>query len=314
MDEEPPSKISGTKLAQQALPSMRPIIRGRHAYVIFTFFALLFFALGIVQTLTVSKLQSVEKRYDDSCVDSVNCVLSFRIDSVLNPPIVLYYRLTNFYQNHRRYASSRSVEQLSGEYVVLDDLDSCDPLTNISETVLVPCGLSALTVFNDTFSIIEPTPLNFSEKGIAWESDLKSLFKPANEKYPVQSKWLEAMPQFPGGQINEHFVVWMRVNAISDVVKTYGRCDNCVVQPGEYRIQIENKYPTNLFNGEKWIGIREETAFGPKNSFLEILCYVYGAWCIACDLVIILVTLIRPRASGDPVLIKKLKEKAGALK
>jgi hypothetical protein len=312
MEEEPPSKFAGTKLAQQALPSLRPIIRARHAYVIFTFFAIFFFAIGIAQTLTVARLHDVRMRYDDTCGTSANCTIQFTIPLRLTGRITFYYRLTNFYQNHRRYASSRSAEQLAGDYVVYDDLDVCDPITNFSESLVrAPCGLAAATVFNDTFEFDGPINVSLTETGIAWKSDLKSLYKPSNGKYPPESRWLDNDTRFPGGQTNEHFVVWMRIGALPDLLKPYSHCEDCVIEAETYTVQIENSYPASLFNGEKWIGIREESDFGPQNSFLEVLCYVYGAVWLLCDLVIVAVTLIRPRLPGDPELIRKLRGQAG---
>jgi hypothetical protein len=308
MDEEPPSKIAGTKLGQQALPSLRPVIRAHQAYIIFTFFAVFFFATGIAQSLTVARLHGADMRYDKFCGTEPNCSVSFRVPFRLSGRIVFYYKLTNFYQNHRRYASSVSSGQLAGEYIALDDLDSCDPLTTVAEGVpMAPCGLAASTVFNDTFKISGPFSVPLSESGIAWKSDLESLFKPASSEYSAESRWLDALPQFPGGQVNEHFVVWMRVSALPDVVKLYSQCEDCVVDAETYTVEIENNYPVDMFKGEKWIGLREETEFGTKNRFLEVLCYVYGALWVLCDLAILAITILKPRLPGDPELIRRLK-------
>lgn len=40
--------------------------------------------------------------------------LSFRFDEDVDGPLYVYYELENFYQNHRRYVSSRDAFQLEG--------------------------------------------------------------------------------------------------------------------------------------------------------------------------------------------------------
>lgn len=78
-------------------------------------------------------------------------------------PVYVYYELTNFYQNHRRYVKSVSANQLAGELDAgqLADsqntyLQNCDPLRTVTENgttrVLDPCGLIANSFFNGAFS------------------------------------------------------------------------------------------------------------------------------------------------------------------
>lgn len=70
------------------------------------------------------------------------------------PPVYFYYQLDNFFQNHRRYVSSRSDAQLSGSNVTLAELLSsgvCSPLDNAGGGLpLNPCGLIAGSMFNGT--------------------------------------------------------------------------------------------------------------------------------------------------------------------
>src|SRR5438045_8073410 len=68
-------------------------------------------------------------------VETDVCSLFFEIPNNMNPPVLLYYRLTNFYQNHRRYVKSLDTDQLKGKFVSNSTIatGSCDPLRLNSE-------------------------------------------------------------------------------------------------------------------------------------------------------------------------------------
>ena len=59
----------------------------------------------------------------------------------MEAPVYLYYQLTNFYQNHRRYAKSYFSEQLQGTVFEsgASALDQCAPLKSNGTLVRV-CG------------------------------------------------------------------------------------------------------------------------------------------------------------------------------
>lgn len=77
-------------------------------------------------------------------------------------PVFIYYELDNFYQNHRRYVKSKSVNQLQGESVTESDISDCSPIIKYSDLrkyrvvpsnlldndLASPCGLIAASVFN----------------------------------------------------------------------------------------------------------------------------------------------------------------------
>src|SRR4051794_5478217 len=65
--------------------------------------------------------------------NTVQCILTFPIKNEMKPPVLFYYRLTNFYQNHRRYAKSFNTDQLSGKAVSASTIhgSDCTPLTTV---------------------------------------------------------------------------------------------------------------------------------------------------------------------------------------
>ena len=48
--------------------------------------------------------------------DSNPCNITLEVPTAMTPPIYMYYKLSNFYQNHRRYVRSRSDPQLVRAY------------------------------------------------------------------------------------------------------------------------------------------------------------------------------------------------------
>ena len=74
----------------------------------------------------------------------------------------MYYGLTNFYQNHRRYVKSRDDAQLAGGTVSSpgDLVTDCDPFREVTDEngenarPIAPCGAIANSMFNGRFCIL----------------------------------------------------------------------------------------------------------------------------------------------------------------
>ncbi len=104
-------------------------------------------------------------RYDTLC-GTTNysspqlCNFTLTVSHDMSPPIYFYYKLHNFYQNHRRYVSSQSVYQLHGDSNP-SDLSSCSPdeweyyyppSNGNNRQTIYPCGAISGSFFNDTFT------------------------------------------------------------------------------------------------------------------------------------------------------------------
>lgn len=65
--------------------------------------------LGILIFVAANQIDKIEIRYDDKCkVSSImSCTLSFTLEKDYKSPIYFYYRLTKFYQNHRRFVAAK---------------------------------------------------------------------------------------------------------------------------------------------------------------------------------------------------------------
>jgi len=102
---------------------------------------------------TVPRYAFIDNTNNASVTDVLQkkqCIVQFDLPADLEPTVLLYYKLTNFFQNHRRYVKSLHSNQLKGRYVSPHDLDNsdCKPLSTIDGKAIYPCGLIANSLFN----------------------------------------------------------------------------------------------------------------------------------------------------------------------
>jgi hypothetical protein len=94
-------------------------------------------------------------RTNNSRIEQDICQIRFTVPTDFTPPVMLYYRLTNFFQNHRRYVKSVDEQQLQGQNKSAAQLESdggCSPLTTAPNgKPYYPCGLIANSLFNGTY-------------------------------------------------------------------------------------------------------------------------------------------------------------------
>jgi len=95
-------------------------------------------------------------------------------------PVFMYYSLTNYYQNHRRYVKSRDDYQLRGEDVGYSALQSSDcwPFVGNSSSskAYAPCGAIANSMFNGMIILANASGQSSLAKAasIRWEMVLLS--------------------------------------------------------------------------------------------------------------------------------------------
>lgn len=249
----------------------------------------------------------------------------------MGPPVYMYYRLTNFYQNHRRYVQSLDLEQLKGKAQDNSSISSgtCDKITvdEATKKAYYPCGLIANSRFND--SIGEPLFVggqegswyNMTKKGIAWQSD-KELIK-KTEYDPSQvvppPNWAVfngtyTAQNMPNLEEDEDFMVWMRTAGLPDFSKLSRRNDADKMAYGMYELNItdckltplvspllqrwlifESVFPVLEYAGTKSILISTRTVLGGKNPFMGIAYVVVGGICVLMGALFTVAYLIRPR-------------------
>ncbi len=180
------------------------------------------------------------------------------------PPVLFYYQLTNFYQNHRRYVNSFFDKQLKGTKVDAGAVNNspCQPLTSNGTGIpYYPCGLIANSIFNDTFKspVLLNTPGSSAQNGsiyvmqnssnIAWSSD-KALYG----NFPQDMNYSSVAPppnwqlRYPNGYSDkspppnlgddETFMVWMRTAGLPTFSKLAQRNDTAPMTKGTYQVDI----------------------------------------------------------------------------
>lgn len=179
------SRPHSSLLKQQRLPAWQPILTPPHVTACFLLTAAIFIPIGVAILKANDTVIDLEFRYDNamdgcfaknvtdpSAVRGCKTYVSFDMPTRMTPPVYLYYKLTNFYQNHRRYSGSRLDAQLAGNEPPSDSSDA-DPFFTVgaasglggarltlngvnrsyAEFVYSPAGLIAWSLFNDTFTL-----------------------------------------------------------------------------------------------------------------------------------------------------------------
>ncbi|KAI9096450.1 CDC50/LEM3 family [Phlyctochytrium arcticum] len=220
-----------TAFKQQRLKAWQPILTPKSVLPAFFLVGAIFIPLGIGLYIASERVHEVAFDYTQCKTkatstfsdpgasfypikqwrwDAINsqCAIQFEINEIMAGPVFMYYRLTNFYQNHRRYVKSFDASQLKGDRIGPDlnkKLTNCEPLrtaspndsefplqiggvnqTMASTAQVYPCGLIANSMFSDDISGLQCITSNFgfpngqlcpsvqypfNQDGIAWPSD-----------------------------------------------------------------------------------------------------------------------------------------------
>lgn len=255
------------------------------------------------------------------------CYLQFTLPRDLTPPLFLYYKLTNFYQNHRKYVESYDTGQLEGRAVPAQSLSThCAPLQTNDNKAIYPCGLIANSLFNDTFS--SPILLNaksgsdnetyeMAHDGISWSSDVKRRFK--KTQYEPQDvvpppNWAKMFPEgynssnMPDLASWQHLQNWMRTAALPTFFKLYAKNTSAIMSSGTYEIQVGLNYPVSIYGGSKSLVITTNSILGGRNMTLGIIYFVVAVLCLVCGVVFFLQYLIKPRRIGEHNFLQGLRD------
>eukprot|EP01127_Copromyxa_protea_P005349 TRINITY_DN15292_c0_g1_i1.p1 TRINITY_DN15292_c0_g1~~TRINITY_DN15292_c0_g1_i1.p1 ORF type:complete len:338 (-),score=63.80 TRINITY_DN15292_c0_g1_i1:91-1104(-) len=317
---------SNSAFKQQRLKAWQPILTPKAVILSFVLIGLIFIPVGVVLLVASDSVVEIESQPYDQCPSGYSsdgspvcepsgsttdcpCVYHDFLDLDMKAPVYMYYKMENFYQNHRRYVKSRSDSQLAGDLDVTSaSLSNCDPYKSYNnsdepEDVFLPCGLIARSVFTDTFRLVKlasnetggvEVPVPWTMDGIAWQSDIDSKFN----NPPLNATGIRTIPDFK----HPDFVVWMRTAGLPTFRKLYRIINQDLV--GDYRVYIHNTYDVTAFDGHKYIVLSTTSWLGGKNPFLGYAYIIVGSVCIALALIFGLKQAISPRATGDTTYLE----------
>ncbi|XP_055309808.1 cell cycle control protein 50A [Sitodiplosis mosellana] len=325
---------SGSAFKQQRLPAWQPMLTAGTVLPSFFIIGIAFIPVGIGLLIFSGNVSEHVIDYTYDCYDitrpgenitcdsvlkastmkniTCKCKIDFTLTKDFPGEVYMYYGLTNFYQNHRRYVKSRDDDQLLG-HLSKDPSSDCDPFLKNNGLPIAPCGAIANSLFNDTLNITwhnndgSDYPVPLLRTGIAWTSDKEIKFanpggdlKTALQNFSKPIAWSKELYELDddptnNGFQNEDLIVWMRTAALPNFRKLYRRINNAVkmfdngLKQGNYTLFVDYQYPVTAFDGRKLMILSTTSIIGGKNPFLGIAYIVVGSVCFVLGVVLLII-------------------------
>lgn len=159
-----------TALKQQRMKAWNPILDP--VYVIFTLLTIgiIFIPVGTQMLRINNRVVEIVKTYDSiksekisaglGCEindfnESKSCTIVFEVEKDMEAPIMLYYEVENFYQNHREYTTSRDDAQvrLIYQYIIAKLFGVLRFLLQGIHNLIFVCSLLRLVYFTIMHSL-----------------------------------------------------------------------------------------------------------------------------------------------------------------
>ncbi|KAH8059951.1 aminophospholipid transmembrane transporter [Aureococcus anophagefferens] len=333
------------KFYQQEMAAWQPTLTPGNVITTFAVLGAGCIVVGVLILYATSSVVQVKAHYDgpdapgahEACRVSglgqtASCAVTMKAPEKMAAPIYVYDELGNVYQNHKRYSTSLSHEQLMGSILEKDELSACEPLKTSGDRTLSPCGLLANSFFSDTFTVSSPAGLEMKEEKIAWWSDRSHKFiqpdtfeyrtgipeadvegclnappydtkTPCADSRPDKFQYLyETYPDNISplvGVEDEHFMVHMRTAALPHFRKLYGKISTDVEKGESVTFAVESRFWVRKFGGDKYLTMTTLSNFGGADHFTSVAYIVVGVICCAVALLFVGLQQVQPRVIGD---------------
>ncbi|KAG0617230.1 hypothetical protein M758_5G175000 [Ceratodon purpureus] len=339
-----------TKFSQQELSACKPLLTPMCIVFVYIAIGVACIPVGIITLQASLSVVELKFRYDTICVMKYatatnpmltdeaksefmqdynkrkNCTISIDVTKYMKQPIYIYYQLGNYFQNHRRYVKSMSERQLQGLPPSKVDLNNCKPQDMVGGRVIVPCGMVAWSLFNDTFDIstnafyTEEGTLFVNKTAISWKSDREERFNntifPSSNFVNNNRTTVVNASQIGGSYLNnsqplsmdENLIVWMRIAALPTFRKLYGRIETDLHPGTTLTFNINNFYNTYGFRGSKALILSTTSWIGGKNHFLGFSYLIVGCACILIGFIFLFMHCKNPRPLGDKSYLSWVKK------
>ncbi|KAK4534492.1 hypothetical protein CDCA_CDCA02G0517 [Cyanidium caldarium] len=320
-DPEPTPMLQS--LRNQELRSFKPLfLPWIVASVLFAVGAVLL-AVGIYLTVQNNRMSPpLQVRYDDVCsLGEDDCTVTITVPSAMPGPVYVWYKLSKFYSNYRRYEDSRSASMNQGEWPLsYGQVQDCSPVlyggivsSNNPNGYLVPCGAIQASQFNDTIHMCATPSVSASnctvlsgsqwtDAGVAWQSDIDALYGRGTVDPPFNASVNDRIT-------SPDYIVWQRASSGPTFLRLY-RIINDGLQAGTYGLRIRNVFNSYEYNGAKYVNIGKTTTYGFQNRVLEIAYLTAGSTIIALAGVVLLQYMRSRRKIADPnnIILKELMD------
>ncbi|EAY12656.1 hypothetical protein TVAG_074840 [Trichomonas vaginalis G3] len=260
---------------QQRWPGCKPFLTPCKGALIFLFFGIVSFAIGIPYFIVSKDMK--EFIYDYTDLDFGTITANFTVDKNLTGNVWMYYQITHFFQNNFIYSSSKSLDQLNGLSYEKASTKLCDSVRYADENetkIFLPCGAVPHSVFNDSFTFGSGFPS--LDRDSITPKDYQKAVKNFGSGYTSENTvFVINETEFPDGVHNKDFINWIQISPFSKFIKTYAKLGSNL-EKGTYNVTINNNYPVKPFDGTKSIVFYEVKWMGSANKNAGIFFIVIG--------------------------------------
>merc|ERR1712223_309509 len=268
----------------------------------------LFVQAWMVTEVVIDYTECCQPQSSGSCTCPKNLVTDSEGGDVfpIQGPILIYYYIENFHQNHRGYEDDRDDKQLAGR--AIEGADCANNTRNVQ-----PCGFAANTMFTDEILHIKDASGNSQVKGgrtamrnpklkedLSYSMEKYAYAAPKNSSGTQKPKkpelWTEEMHDnylANGFSFMEDFKVWMRLAPLPKFRKLWYRMGDQMDKLDKGTIDILVKWPPGgvdsslkIPNLRKKIILTQQSFMGTKSYSKCLISLILAVFFVVCGVIL----------------------------